>query len=167
MSTTIDQLKTISNKFAELARRNLTEDGELMPIVVTVKDGETVSIIGLADIPHGIGKQVTFRTLARFIAEKAPDAAIVVNDAYMKSLSRDTAKAYMDNFKAGQLETDFEARESIVIAFKGPGIPAHVCCFPYERNAVGDIVFTEAPIDNDDGWHSDAELNLLPDWWER
>jgi hypothetical protein len=154
--TTIETLKEIGNAAMAAAKENIAPKGFLIPAVMTVVDGAVTAVIGVGNIPDRMNKQDAYRVISRKFSQIRPDAVITVNDSYMRSMDREEAKAYAN----GDLAGDHGAVECIVVAFKGPSIPAHMRCIPYERNGVGDIVFKEEEI----GWR-EAELNLLPDWW--
>lgn len=160
-TTTIDQLKTIAGRFVQKAKENLIEDGELMPIAVAIKDGDVVSLVAL-DMDHGASKELAYRSLANFLRRSQADAAIVINDAYMRQYAKGEAKDALNEYRNGQFSTDPKARECVIVAFKGPSIATHAAAFPYDRNPVGDIVFEEL---SDIPWIADAEMNILPSWW--
>jgi hypothetical protein len=169
MPTTVDQLKDIGSTVAEAAKLNLTRSGSLLPVLMLVRDGDVEEIMGMPTMPNETTKYEAYRFMAyRFMAmvlhRKAPDAVIMVNYAYMRVLKKEEAESFMENYDNGSMATDFEAVESIVIAFKGPSIPTSLLAIPYHKNEVGEIVFDSVDALKD--WHDGAEMNLLPDWWD-
>ena len=164
MSTTIDQLKELGQVAGQAARFNLLRSGDLVPVLMLVRDGEVKEIMAVPPHPTALSKQNAYGLMAMVIAKKAPDAVILVNDAYMRVLKKEEAETFMDGYDNGSLATDFEAVESILIAFKGPSIPTHLLAFPYHRNELGEIVFD--PHESLQDWNDGAAVNLLPDWWE-
>lgn len=155
MKTSVDGLKTIGTKAMKLAKRNLINHGHLVPILIPVRDGFCETVIPIKMI--GDSKQRTYRTVSVALSLLQPDAVVLINDAYMKQLSKEA----VDTYQNGDLSVDQEASECIVASFKGPSIKPHVLCVPYVKNEVGDIVFKE-----DMGWVDNAGINLLPDWWK-
>lgn len=156
--TSVETIKEIAEATADAARTNLTKYGDLIPVLMLVRDDEVTDIVGIPDIPDLKAKRAAYRQIAILLQLKTPDAVIMINDAYMKC---ETDKKAIDAYKDGCLSVDPEAVECILIAFKGPLVETHILTLPYARNEVGDIVFKE-PL----RWVTGAEMNLLPDWWQ-
>ena len=154
--TTLDQMKAIGDLLMRAAQTNLTEHGDLIPVVAIVDNGEMTKIVGIGDIADNRRKRAAYLKMAIVLAQLKPDAVVMINDSYMKHLE---AKD-VDHYKPGDLSMDHEAQEAIMVAFKGPAVEPHLLCAPYTRNPVGDIVFGE--IKN---WARDCQMNLLPNWW--
>lgn len=138
--TTIEDMKIIGDAAAEAAKVNIRDSGALIPVLMLVTQGEVTDVIGIPDIPTGLDKRAAYRMLAFAIHKKNPDAAIMINDSYMKMMKTEE----MDSYKAGNLAVDPVATECIIVAFKGPHIEPYVRVAPYHRDPHGEIVFHES-----------------------
>jgi len=166
---TIEELKALGDTYMATAKECLAKDGALVPIVAVVKPDDSIKIVPMNDfpaldaLPEQMQKPFVYGMLAIALAEVKAQAAFAINDAYSRSFkaeSEEEAEKRAREYKHGDLSVDMEAKECVVVSFKGPTIPTHTLTTPYERDPLGEIVFGE-PI----GWIAGGSMGIIPDWW--
>lgn len=163
MNLTIDKLKEVAVNALELAKKMMTENGELSPVVLAITETGN-HICDLNGFPT---KDAAFATAAKFLRSRDATAAITITDSYYRKFKKGEGEEYLERYKNGDMGADFEARECIIACIKGVGIPPTAKMLPYRRNDVGDIEWEslddEVPLHE---WIDGVEFNLLPNWWE-
>lgn len=147
-------LKNFMNEILETAKENIEHDGELMPMVFLIRR-DSKEILGVP-IDMGTDEQKARSYGTVFLAAKQFDmeAAVFLNDSYMKSMSS------MDPCSHYDLAVDPEATECIMVAAKGPSVAPFGISLQYRRGDLGNIEWLgriEMP---------GATINLMQNWWE-
>ena len=155
---TTEELNELAAKLMVLAKQNLIDDGDLMPIVILIVNGQIDKVIGLQFDRNT--KRPAYREVEKMIAETKPEALLLINDAYVKNVAFADEATLQRCMKHGiSKEPDRGEAIMVTISPRFGGDSALQQRYHHEDEA---IIW-----DGEPQYLDGFENNLLPEVWKR
>jgi hypothetical protein len=155
-------LKELGNSMLESAKKNLEEDGELMPVLLTqyLDNRKPNVIFGLA-FNNSEEKRKTYAALKELFKIDPPDAIVMVNDSWVKTVDVKADPGAVERMEQNGVRNETGRTEAIVVVVSPRDGKDTLIMQPYHREN-GKIVWDKRAEDQ----HT-VESRLLPPDWKR